>query len=341
MRDDWKRPLQQLFVLMMAMGVCLAWTISVAAQDTPPPYPRRSLAKWYKVDPSWPQRPDIVNWGQMPGVAVDEEDNVWLYTRATPPVQVYTSEGKYITGWGEDLIGKAHHMKFDSRGHVWLADVENHVVMQLTKKGQLLKTLGTRGVPGEDETHLNKPTDMAISPTGEVFVSDGYGNNRIVHFDAEGNFVKAWGKLGTRRGQFSIPHAIAMDSQGTLYVADRNNVRVQLFDQEGEFLRQWANVITPWGFWITKDDQIWVCGSSPMPWRDEDEVLGCPPKDQLFMRFNTNGRMLQLWTIPKGDDGKEQPGECNWVHSIALDSNGNVYLGDIIGQRAQKFVPQN
>jgi streptogramin lyase len=290
------------------------------------------------VDPDWPQKPSNLEWGHVPGIAVDAKDQVWVYTRANPPVQVYTTDGRFVRSWGENEIKTAHHIKFDAQGNVWLADIGYHVVMQFTPDGKLLKTLGTKGVPGSDTTHLDKPTDMAITPSGEVFVSDGYGNNRIVHFDANGKFVNAWGKLGTGPGEFSLPHAIALDSAGQLYVADRNNVRVQVFDTKGRFLSEWRDCITPWGFWVTKSDEIWVCGSSPMPWRSSDEVLGCPPKDQVFMKFNAAGKLLQMWTVPKAIDGAERPGECNWVHCVAFDSKGNLYAGDIIGKRAQKFV---
>jgi DNA-binding beta-propeller fold protein YncE len=313
-----------------------------ADPETPkmPPYPRVSLATWYQVDQAWPQKPARWEWGAVPGVAVDAQDRVWVYTRAVPPVQVYEAGGKLVRSWGEDVVKTAHHIKFDSEGNVWLADIGHHTVMQFTPEGKLLKTMGTTDVSGADETHLNQPTDMAITPAGDVFVSDGYGNNRVVHFDRRGKFVKSWGKLGTAPGEFSLPHAVALDSKGRLYVADRNNVRVQVFDQGGRFLAEWRDRIVPWGFWVTPDDAIWVCGSSPMPWRKEDTVLGCPPKDQVFMKFNAEGALLQLWTVPKGSDGHEQPGDCNWVHAVAFDSRGNLYAGDIIGKRAQKFVKQ-
>lgn len=312
-----------------------------AQQRAKPRYPRVNLATWYKVDPNWPQRPADVKWGQMPGVAVDRKDQVWLSTRANPPIQVYDSGGKFVRAWGEGVIRTPHYIELDHEGKVWVADTGNHVVMQFTPEGKLLKVLGTRGEPGQDQSHLNQPTDMAITPDGEVFVSDGYGNNRVVHFGRNGKFVKAWGKLGTGPGEFSLPHAVALDCNGRLYVADRNNVRVQVFDQSGKFLDQWRNLLVPWGLCRTEKDEIWVCGSSPMPWPQQSGLLGCPPKDQVFMRFNPSGKLMQLWTIPKGEAGKEQPGEVNWLHAIAVDSRGNVYAGDIQGQRAQKFVRQN
>jgi hypothetical protein len=98
----------------------------------------------------------------------------------------------------------------------------------------------------------------------------------------------------------------------------------------------------PWGFWISPQDEIWVCGSTPMPWRTDPRYplapLGCPPQDQLFAKFDTAGRMLQLTMIPKGVDGQEKPGELNWFHTMAIDSKGDIYAGDIIGKRAQKFI---
>ncbi len=158
-------------------------------------------------------------------------------------------------------------MKLDRHGNVWLADSGNHVILQCTPQGNVIRTLGTRGVAGCDERHFNRPADMAITAAGDVFVADGYGNARVVHFDKNGKFVKAWGQLGTGPGEFSLPHAIALDSRGRLYVADRNNVRIQVFDQDGKLLDQWPNIVVPCAFWMTRDDELWVCGSSPMPWR--------------------------------------------------------------------------
>lgn len=316
-------------------------------QADAPQYPRVTLSTWYEVDPNWPRRPANLPWGRMPGIAVDAKDQVWVFTRANPPIQIYSAEGKLLRTWGKGLIGPdgtangSHYVKIDGRGMIWLADVANHVVLQLTPDGKLLKTLGTPGEPGDDETHFNKPTDMAITPDGEVFVSDGYGNARVVHFDSRGRFIRAWGKLGTGPGEFSLPHSIVVDSKGRLYVADRNNARVQVFDRTGKFLDQWQNLVVPWGLWITSKDEIWVCGCSPMQWRETDSTLSCPPKDQVFMKFDTSGKVLQLWMVPKGEDGQEKPGELNWVHAVAVDSKGNIYATDIIGARAQKFVRQN
>src|SRR5437763_784943 len=139
-------------------------------------YPHISLATGYKVDPAWPRKPGAVRWGEMSGVAVDKQDRVYLYTRAKPPVQVYDAGGAYLYGWGADTIKTAHHIKIDPEGNVWVADIGHHTVQKYTPRGKLLLTLGTSDSPGRDARHFNMPTDMAVTPGGDVFVSDGYGN---------------------------------------------------------------------------------------------------------------------------------------------------------------------
>jgi len=337
---DRSRSLPGLLLRAASMEVLAGMLLCGMAAAQEKSYPHINLATDYVVDPAWPQKPAGTAWGAMPGVAVDAHDQVWVFTRAKPPVQVYDAGGKFVRWWDDELIQSAHGIRFAPDGTVWLADNRSHVVMQFTPEGKRLRILGVPGQPGDDLAHFNRPTDMAITPQGDVFVSDGYGNDRVVHVDRSGKFVKAWGKLGTAPGEFSLPHSIVMDSQGKLYVADRNNVRIQVFDREGKFLAEWRNLMVPWSLWITKADEIWACGCSPMTWRPEDICLSCPPKDQVMMKLSTEGKVLQVWTFPLGVEGQEKPGELDWLHGIALDSKGNVYLTDIKGKRAQKFVPQ-
>ena len=144
----------------------------------PPTYPPITLSTWYEVDPSWPQRPEGMPLGRTPGVFVDGQDQVWLFTRANPPVQIYTTGGKFVRAWGEGLIGAtptslgSHQIRIDREGRVWLADTANHVVLKCTQEGKLLQTLGTPGRYGCDESHFNRPTDMAVTPDGQIFVRD-------------------------------------------------------------------------------------------------------------------------------------------------------------------------
>src|SRR5262245_10680187 len=170
----------------------------VLAQQKAAIYPHVNVAAAYAVDPHWPERPTSMPWAEMPGIAVDAQDQVWVFTRAVPPVQVYDAKGKFVRAWGDDALKGAHHIKFDHEGNVWLAVYSAHVVQKYAPEGKLLLTLGTYGKPGRDQTHLDKPTDMALTPAGDVFVSDGYGNARVVHFDKEGKYVKEWGELGSK-----------------------------------------------------------------------------------------------------------------------------------------------
>ncbi len=322
-------------VIAFLVPLMLASTQAFPASPPPnPEYPRVNPAPSYEVAADWPQKPGDITWAATPGVALDPQGNIWMCTRKAPSVQVYAPDGHYLFGWG-DMPG-AHHLKIDREGNVWTSDVHKHVVRKHKRDGEVLLTLGVEGEAGTDEKHFFKPTDVAFASNGGIFVTDGYGNARVVRFDKEGKYIGAWGSLGTADGQFSIPHAIVIDSKDRLYIADRNNARVQVYDVNGNLLDSWKHLLVPWGLWITDKDDIWVCGSSPTVW--SGALLGIPPHDQLVMKFNPGGKLLELHLFPKGTDGQEKPGELNWVHGIALDAQGNLFLGDINGKRLQKFL---
>lgn len=321
--------------LLVGCGLAFAQPVPHA-----PPYPRIDNTIGYKADPNWPKEmPPGGEWGQMSSVAIAPDGNIWTFNRGKMPVQVYTPEGALVKSWGEGgLFKNPHTIRFDSAGNLWIADTGTNTVRRFTVDGKVLMTLGTPNEAGADQTHLNQPNDVAVAANGDVYVSDGYGNDRIVVFDKSGKYLRSWGKLGNGPGEFSQPHSLVLDSRGRVYVADRNNDRIQIFDAQGKFLAEWKNIITPWALAITKDDEIYVCGSSPMLWSEipaNQAALATPPKDQLFMKLDTEGRLKQLWVMPKGD----KPGEVNWIHSIAVAADGSVYFGEVQARRAQKFVP--
>ncbi|MBI1324446.1 6-bladed beta-propeller [bacterium] len=344
-----KRPVFQLFCLAIlgivewtsggsGVNSCQAQESSAKAVKLPDKLAIPTPGQPIELDVSWPKSPnDGPAWGEMSGLCLDHEGHIWAFHRGDVPVEIYDKSGERLKAWGEGQFGRPHQVRVDDQGHVWLVDAGLHVVRKYDLTGKLLLTLGTSGVAGEDSTHFDQPTDVAVAPTGEIFVADGYGNHRVVKFDAQGQFVKAWGKKGTAPGEFDLPHSIALDSKGRLYVADRSNGRVQVFDFEGTFLAEWAGKMMPWHIVVMPGDVIYVCGSSFMP-KPRLSIpgipRGIPPKDQIVATFDVTGRELERWTFPIG----RKPGQLEWVHAMAVDGEGNLYLGDIRGRRAQRFV---
>jgi DNA-binding beta-propeller fold protein YncE len=324
------------FVAVIAIGATLRCTLLMADPPTTG-YPHVNLSVGYEVEADWPQRAEGEKWRYVTGVAVDAKDQVWLVNQLTPQVQVFDSGGKLVDSWGQGFFKAPHYLRIDHEGNVWIADFERHIVQKFSPKGERLLVLGTPDEAGNDESHMNGPTDIAVSPSGEIFVSDGYGNDRVIHFDPAGKFVKTWGKRGVKAGELSQPHSIAMDSKGRLYVAERNNCRIQIFDQDGKSLGQWRNLLNPWGLCITANDEIYVCGSSPKRWGTTGN-LGNPPADQLVMKLDTEGKIQELNTLPLLKEGTLVPGELDWVHGIAVDSDGDLYFGDVADNSAEHRI---
>ncbi len=289
------------------------------------------------VQPAWPQKPASVTWGSVTGITVDAQGQICLFNRQQPAVQFYRPDGTLVRSWPTEFAKGAHFVKMDREGNLWLADYLRHVVQKYSPAVKLLLTLGAPGTSGCVANHFKGPTDTAILSNGHVFISDGYGNRRIVHFDKQGRYVKQWGEEGTGPGQFALPHAIVADSRDRLYVADRNSARIQVFNADGKVLAVWKNLIMPWGMYVTKADEIWVCGASPVKKTDGEGLQVAPPADQLLMKLNTEGKVLLRIALPAIQTAPGKPGEVDWVHAVAVDGQGNVYLGDVQGKRAQKF----
>ncbi len=155
---------------------------SLFAQN--PGFAKEPVIIEYDLDPAWPQYPEnFSRKGGVSGLAVDNKNQVWFFRRGSNPIQVYAADGTFVRTWGEDQFITPHHLRIDHEGHIWVTDLGLHVVQKFTPEGDLLLTLGVRGEKGEDEMHFNMPTDVAITKSGDIFVTDGYGNRRIVHFD--------------------------------------------------------------------------------------------------------------------------------------------------------------
>jgi DNA-binding beta-propeller fold protein YncE len=258
--------------------------------------------------------------GAVSGVATDATGNLYVLHRGDPqrPLLVFDPSGAFVRSFGAGLFTSTHGLRIDPDGNVWTTDNANHTVIQFNPDGKVLMTLGERGVPGDDAMHFNKPTDVAFAKSGDFYVSDGYGNSRVVKFDRNGRFLFAWGKKGRGPGEFDLPHQVRLDSKENVYVADRENKRIQVFTPDGKFIRQLGEGIAPYGLFITPDDTIFVADGV------KHEVV----------KLDKGGKVLTRW----GGGGRE-PGKFLMPHGITVGSDGAVYVAEVTGARLQKFVP--
>lgn len=207
------------------------------------------------------------NWGDTVSVAADGEGSILVLRRAQPPVLIFNREGELQNSWGSGLFPDIHSIDVDDEGFVWITDTTDHMVYKFTMDGEQLLALGTKGVTGNNDsrTAFNRPTDVVVTPNGDIFVTDGYGNSRIVHFSADGSFIRIIGGVqGTGRGEFNTPHAVRIDSRGRLLVLDWQreaaDPRIQIFDQDGGLLEIWSDlgIMRPTGITIGGDDTVYI-----------------------------------------------------------------------------------
>jgi hypothetical protein len=218
--------------------------------------------------------------GSTSSVAGDSHGNVWVAERCgandcapTPqidPILEFDSKGNFIKGFGKGQVLFPHFIFIDKADHIWIVDGHNDGkigddVIEYDQNGKVLMTLGTPGVGGNDQTHFHEPSSVLVAPNGNIFVGDGHtqdkGNARIVKFDAKGKFLAQWGSHGRGPGQMDIPHCMAMDSQGRLFLGDRGNNRMDIFDQNGKFIASWSQFGRPSGCYIDSKDNLYVADS--------------------------------------------------------------------------------
>lgn len=253
--------------------------------------------------------------GRVSAVAANASGEVYVFHRGlkADPIIVFDQQGKYLRSWGRGMFGNAHALRIDPEGCVWITDNGDHQVMKFSPEGQLLLTLGRKKQPGTDAQTFNRPTDIAFAPSGDFYVSDGYGNSRVVKFSREGTFLLAWGEPGAGPGQFDLPHAIGVDSQGRVYVSDRENNRLQIFDGNGRFLQQWTHLGATQGLCITPSDELWV-----ITHRNNIENVTYDTLAGRIMRIDiASGKIL---------GSMESPG--HWIH---VTPAGEIYIASLTG----------
>ena len=275
----------------------------------------------YKVVENWAQLPAGWNFGECSGVDVDKDDNVWVFNRGAHPVMQFDKNGKLLQSWLEVPVKSSHGLRVDADGNVWTIDVEAHRLIKFSPQGRMLMFIGgVGGAAGKEDTKdaFNRPTDVTFAPNGDLFVSDGYINSRVIKYNKSGDYLTQWGRKGTGDGEFNLVHDVALDSQGRLYVADRNNSRVQIFDQSGKFLGKWTDVGTPWGlYYVDREKAIFMC----------DGV------NDRIVKLNLDGQIQGVL----GSHGKIA-GKLDFPHQLAVDSTGAIYVAEIKNWRVQKFI---
>jgi DNA-binding beta-propeller fold protein YncE len=268
--------------------------------------------------------PPGMSLGSTSGVAINSKGNIFVLARGPNPLMEFDPTGKFIRGFGDGFFDRPHGLRIDAQDNIWTTDVASHVAYKMSPQGRIQLVLGNKGSAGEFHPYghlrfLNEPNDIAVAPNGEIYIVQGHGRAppAVLKFDRDGNFIKAWGKKGKGPGEFDIAHSVAIDAKGLVYVADRNNQRIQVFDAEGAFVREWRLPGTPCGLFITPDQTLWLAHGHA------GQVL----------KLDLDGKILGA--VGKQGRGVGQFGEA---HSIAVSARNEIFVADTLNWRVQKFV---
>jgi DNA-binding beta-propeller fold protein YncE len=281
----------------------------------------------YRVVENWAKLPDKWEFMDVAAVAVDSKDQIYVFNRGEHPVIVFDRQGNFLRSWGEGVFKRAHGLHIDSHDNLYCTDDGDHTVRRCTPMGKIELTIGIPGKPAPymSGEPFHRCTHTALSPKGEIYVSDGYGNARVHKFSPAGKLILSWGESGTEPGQFNIAHNIASDEGGWVYVADRENHRVQVFDGNGKYETQWNNLHRPCGLYCCRGKQpTFVIGElgPGMPVNLKAPNLG--PRLSIV---DAKGKLIARL------GGKEGPGleagKFLAPHGLALDSKGDIYVGEV------------
>ena len=319
-----------------------------------------------RIGGPWAKLPDGRRMGSPGGIEIDRDgEHLWAAIRCgnddTPrgsqttcdnsdldPILRFDPEGKVVTKFGSRMFSWPHGLHVDRDGNLWVTEAGErgpgrgarpgekplgHQVFKFSPQGKVLMTLGEAGVPGHDSAHFTNPSDVVTNSNGEIFVVDGHnpdGNNRIVKFSKDGTFIKAFGGTGTGPGQLSRPHAIAMDADGRLFVADRGNQRIVIFDQEGKFLSRWTQFGMPSDIAIDRNGRIYVADS-------ESDTTENPGWEKGIRIGDVKTGWVE-WFIPDTGDNPPITAGGSGAESVTVDRHGNIFAGEPRPQRLLKYV---
>ena len=295
----------------------------------------------YELVNEWPQLSPGYTLGQPTGIGIDNNEHIFVFHRAgrrwtTPFPDSFISEntilelegetGKILNSWGANYFIMPHGLAVDKDNNIWVTDVGLHQIFKFNHDGQLLMKLGIAKISGNDSLHFYLPTDVAIADDGSFYVSDGYGNSRVVKFSPSGKYLFEWGTHGSKQGEFDIPHGITIDNKGNVYVADRQNNRIQMFDSKGAFLRELKN-----------NEQVAQLPSVTIDTRQNLFAIDYDFADTVIngstiFQYDTNDKVVYQF----GGIGTNKR-TASWYHDISVDRYGNIYVGDIHGMKVRKF----
>ncbi len=309
----------------------------------------------YATVKGWAKLPDGRKWGATSAIfpAADGK-HIWIAERCganscvastLDPIMLFDPGGNVVRSFGAGMIAWPHGLHVDAQGNVWIADAVGyapvpggwgHVIYKFSPEGELLMTLGKKGYPGGNKTRFRKPSDMLVAPNGDIFVVDGHGsppeiavNNRVVKFDSSGEFLTTWGSAGKEDGEFNDPHALAMDSQGRLFVGDRGNSRIQIFDQQGTHLATWTQFGRPSGLYIDGKDILYCADSESNSQRNAGFKRG--------IRIGSAKTGLVSAFIPDPEPDPDTSGTSG-AEGVAVDAQGNIYGAEVGPRAIKKYV---
>ena len=325
--------------------------------------PPNDLPNPYKAISNWAQLPEGRKWGGTAGVSIGPDGNIWTYERCggttcansnVAPILEFDTSGKLLRSFGAGLLVFPHGIYADKDGNVWVTDGvggrtvtddagqhgKGHQVFKFSPEGKVLMVLGKAGVAGNGPDTFNRPSAVIVAPNGDIFVADGHAspegskvNARIVKFSKDGKFVKTWGMLGAADGDFDTPHALAFDSKGRLFVADRSNNRIQIFDQNGKFLAEWKQFGRPSGIAIDKNDNMYVTDSESVEMPGYAYNPGC----RRGIRIGSAKTGKVAFFIPD----PMPVGNTSFAEGIAADNQGNIYGAEVTSTQVKKFVKKS
>jgi hypothetical protein len=281
----------------------------------------------YRIVEHWPRVPEGMRLGDVAGVGVDAADRIYVFHRGEHPLMIFDREGNFLRAWGDGLFKRPHAVHMAPDDAVYLTDDGDHTVRKCTLDGKVLLTIGVPGDPAPfmSGEPFRRCTHTALSPTGDIYVSDGYGNARVHKYSPDGRRLLSWGEPGAAPGQFNLPHNISCDADGWVYVADRENHRIQVLDGAGRFETQWHNLHRPSGMYMPP-------GKCPICYVGEigpyyEFNRGAPNLGpRLSILANDGSLLARIQGSPSAGTG---PGQFLSPHGISVDSRGDVYVGEV------------